>query len=206
MSQELTVSTKLKPREERFCAEYIIDFAQSKAAIRAGVPMKGARVWACKRMKEPHIRAEIDRLQADALHELGVSAFSILRETAAVAHSNVLDYLPALGLEDSDLKKLTRKQGAAIREIEIEEFDSAPVQVETPNPAQSAAVQQAAAILDPAKPKVKRRITLKLAPKTPALDLLGKHANLWGGRDDDPNGVTQIINNQVNVTIRRVGA
>lgn len=205
MSQELTAAPIIKPltpRKARFCAEYVIDFKGQAAAIRAGAPPRSASVRACEWLKEPAVQAEIERLQADILHRIGVTSFGILRETAAIAHSNVLDYLPALGLQNSGLEKLTREQGAAIKEVEIEEFEDAPLPEPSKEP--KTAVEQAAAVIDPPKPKLKRRIILKLAPKTPALDLLGRHAKCWGNKDES-DGPT-FINNQVNVTIRRVGA
>lgn len=209
MPAELTAGPELKPlkgRRQRFAAEYVIDFRGADAARRAGCAGNSAKVAACRWLKEPAVAAEIERLKTEQFEQIGINHHRVLSETAAIAHANVLDYLPALGLQDSDLSKLTRHQAAAIREVEIEEYDLTPEPPKTTLEAQpqGGELQRGSAAETP-KPKLKRRIKLKLTPKTPALELLGKHLNLWDGSDKIPTGGNQYIGNQLNVTIRRVG-
>jgi Terminase small subunit len=201
MPAELTAGIELRPltpKRLRFAAEYVIDLNGAAAARRAGVADSSAKVTACRWLKEPAVAAEVERLRAEQLEQAGVTAYNVLMETSAIAHANVLDYLPALGLEDSDLAKLTRRQAAAIREIEIEEFDVRPEALKTtlePQP-QGGALQRGSEPDEP-KLKLKRRIKLKLAPKTPALELLGKNKSLWApGGDDEGKGSNNV---QVNV-------
>lgn len=205
MPAELTAGPELKPltgRRQRFAAEYVIDFRGADAARRAGCAGNSAKVAACRWLKEPAVAAEIERLKTERLEELGVTRFSILRTAAAIAHANVLDYAEVL--KTGDLSSLTREQGKAIKKLVIEEYEdkpekpAAPVTMEAQP--QGGALQRGSEP-DPDKenkPRLKRRIRLELLPSTPALDLLGRHMNLWDPLDPDAPGAGG-TNVQVNV-------
>jgi hypothetical protein len=92
-------------------------------------------------------------------------------------------------MKTGDITKLTRDQAAAIKKLTIEEFEPAADEskAEASNEAPKAKK----------KAKMKRRLTLELLPKTPAVDLLGKHLNLWGTSDAEAG--TGATNVQVNV-------
>lgn len=45
----------LTAREERFCGEYLIDFKEEKAALRAGFPEKSARTAAWRLLKKDEV-------------------------------------------------------------------------------------------------------------------------------------------------------
>ena len=64
--QLLRLSTE---REEAFIREYILDSSDARAAaIRAGAAAAGAKVWACRTLKDRRVQAAIqafrDRLEA----------------------------------------------------------------------------------------------------------------------------------------------
>lgn len=183
MPAELTVAPsepRLTRKQEAFALEIASNprLTQTECARRVGCPDSSAKVSACRWMKMAPVKAEIERLQNEILEREGVSRFSILREVAAVGHSNVLDFEEAL--KSGDLSKLTRQQAAAIKKVTIEEFEEKPAE----------GTEQ--------KTTIKRRISLELLPKTPALELLGKNINIWGA--GDPDGAAAASNNvQVNV-------
>lgn len=66
--------TALKPKEERFCLEYIVDYNQTKAATRAGYAEKSAAKTGCKLMKDPRILASIKKLQKEQADRLCLSS------------------------------------------------------------------------------------------------------------------------------------
>ena len=66
--------TALKPKEERFCLEYIVDYNQTQAAIRAGYAEKSAAKIGCKLMKDPRILARVKELQKEQADRLCLSS------------------------------------------------------------------------------------------------------------------------------------
>lgn len=76
---------KLTARADQFCREYIIDFVGAAAAIRAGVPEKGARVWACRSLAMEPIQARVAELMAERAQRTGVTADWVVNGIADVA-------------------------------------------------------------------------------------------------------------------------
>lgn len=72
--------TALTFKEERFCLEYIIDYNQTAAAIRAGYAEKSAAKTGCKLMKRPEIRAYIRQLQKEQAERLMLTSDHVLLE------------------------------------------------------------------------------------------------------------------------------
>ena len=91
MPAELTAGPDrpLSPLRERFCAEYLIDFKGRDAAIRAGAKPRSAAVRACEWLKEPAVKAEIERLKAEDAAKIGITREAVLRETAKIAHGDI---------------------------------------------------------------------------------------------------------------------
>ena len=65
---------KLSMKEDRFCLEYLIDYNQTKAAIRAGYAEKSAAKKGCQMMKDPRILARIRALQKEQADRLCLSS------------------------------------------------------------------------------------------------------------------------------------
>lgn len=72
--------TALKPKEERFCLEYIRDYNQTQAAIRAGYPEKSAAKKGCLLMKDPRIRDRIRQLQKEQAERLMLTSDRVVIE------------------------------------------------------------------------------------------------------------------------------
>jgi phage terminase small subunit len=75
----------LKPRDEQFCQEYIVDYNGSKAAIRAGFPEKSARIRACELLAKPDIQARVAELLAEQQQRTGITADWTLQKLVKVA-------------------------------------------------------------------------------------------------------------------------
>ncbi len=72
---------QLKGKEQHFCEEYILDYNQTAAAIRAGYPEKSAAKKGSLLMKRPDIRTYILQLQKDRRERLSIQGDFVLAET-----------------------------------------------------------------------------------------------------------------------------
>ena len=72
--EEKVEEKALSHQKERFCLEYIVDYNQTKAAIRAGYAEKSAAKTGCKLMKDPRILARIRQLQKEQADRLCLSS------------------------------------------------------------------------------------------------------------------------------------
>jgi len=108
--------TELTPRQYQFCAEYLIDFNGSKAAIRAGYSPKTAKEQAYDLLTRPHIQAEIDRRKAKLAQKTEITAERIVRELAKIAFANMKDFTrwSEGGVVLIDSNSLTSDQTAAV--------------------------------------------------------------------------------------------
>lgn len=97
---------KLRPRQKRFCDEYLIDLNATQAAIRAGYSEKTAGVTAAENLRKPNIKAYIDQRMAE-------------KESALIADQNeVLKYLTAVMRGESESSVLARQEDGSEEVIE----------------------------------------------------------------------------------------
>lgn len=68
-----SASSGLSAQHERFCHEYIVDYHQTKAALRAGYSEKSAAVTACRLLKKAKILARVRELQEEQLRSCAIS-------------------------------------------------------------------------------------------------------------------------------------
>lgn len=71
---------KLKPKEERFCREYVVDYNGTQAAIRAGYKESDAHNRACRLLKKAEVSARVRELQHDIAMRLAISEDFVLAE------------------------------------------------------------------------------------------------------------------------------
>jgi phage terminase small subunit len=143
-------------KEKLFCAEYVADpdFNATEACIKAGYSARSAKVKASQLLDKPAIQEEIERLTNSMMYRIGVTALGVAVELRKIAYSNALDY----GFVDQEgefvvnLKESTRAQMAAVAEITTETWTEGKGEEKSTH----------------------RRTKLKLAPKTPALEILGR--------------------------------
>ena len=105
-------ATKLTPKQERFCQEYLKDLNGCQAAIRAGYSKRTARNLACNQLTKIHIQARIEQLKAARGEKTGVTQEWVVEMLQKVAQrcveSEKFDPSPAV----QALDKLAKHTGA----------------------------------------------------------------------------------------------
>lgn len=133
---------------------YAAAFRPGERPHRAKCLIEGERL-----MQAPWMQEYVAFVRQQIRARLDVTTDRILEEVAALAYSNMTDFIVINeeGAAHTDLSGLTREQLAAIQEVTIDTYmdgrgeDAVPV----------------------------KSVKIKLAPKTAALELLGKHKKLW---------------------------
>lgn len=64
----------LTPKQERFCAEYLVDYNATQAAIRAGYSEKTAGSAASRMLKNVEVLARVREMQKDKIEKLCVTS------------------------------------------------------------------------------------------------------------------------------------
>jgi Phage terminase, small subunit len=64
---------RITGRQDKFCREYIVDYHQTNAALRAGYSRKSAAVAACRLLKNDKILARVRELQQELNDQLVTS-------------------------------------------------------------------------------------------------------------------------------------
>ncbi len=154
----------LRPKQQRFIDEYLIDGNATRSAIAAGYSRKTAPFMGYENLNKPHIAEEIARRQAARAEKHDVTADRIVAELAKLGFSNMQDYMRVGPSGDPvlDYSKLNRDQAAALQEVTVEDFvdgrgDDA---------------------------REVRRVKFKLADKRAALVDLGKHLGMFTERQN----------------------
>lgn len=110
----------LTKKQKRFCEEYLIDLNATQAAIRAGYSPESARQSGADNMKNPYIRARIEKAMADRSRRTGVNADRVVMELAKIAFVNAADVIDA---EDATLKEdATAEDLAAVQSVKVKSF------------------------------------------------------------------------------------
>lgn len=65
---------KLTPKQERFCAEYLIDYNATQAAIRAGYSENAAGSQGSRMLKNANVLARVREIQRDKIEKLCVTS------------------------------------------------------------------------------------------------------------------------------------
>lgn len=155
---------RLTARQAEFVRQYLVDLNATQAAIRAGYSPKTANRTGPENLSKPVVRTAVDEAMARRAEETKLSAESVVQELAKLAFSNMLDYVSITSAGEAyvDLAELTRDQAAAIVEVQVDDY------------------------LDGRGEDARevRRVKVKLADKKGALELLGKHLQLFTERVD----------------------
>ncbi len=114
---EITEDTPLLAMEQKFADEFLIDFNQTNAAIRAGYSPKSARHKASQLRKQINIAAYIARKIAESSTRNGIEFDRVMREAARIAFVNPLNVLDTrTGSIDSDVSD---DDAAAIASVKV---------------------------------------------------------------------------------------
>ena len=125
-------------------------------------------------LKNAEFTARVAELGEQAAQGAVMSAQEVLEELSKLGRSNMADFVRAFACGDpvQAIEQLTPKQTAALGEVTVEQFmDGAAQELLEPQP-HGGALRRAGS-------REVRRIKFKLLPKTPALELLGKHHKLY---------------------------
>lgn len=126
---------KLTPKQARFAEEYLIDLNGTQAAIRAGYSPKTAYSMGNKNLKNPAIKALIEKNRARLQQQTEITQARVLNELAAIAFADSTDFTAngvpvvakALHKTASKLKALEmlgKHLGLFIDRVEIKEMES----------------------------------------------------------------------------------
>lgn len=155
---------ELKPKQQRFCEEYVIDLNATQAAIRAGYSENTAIAQASRLLANVNISAYITELQDKMREKIGITAENVINELAKIGFSNIQDFVNG-GNSILELKHLDRDKVAAVSGIETEvtEFNGV----------------------------ITTKTKLKFHSKVAALNDLGKHLGIF---DKDNKQKAPVIN------------
>ncbi len=110
---------RLNNRQQRFVDEYMIDLNATQAAIRAGVPVKGARQQASRMLTNVDIARAIEKRKAEMSRRTGVSAERVLRELARIGFVDTMNVIDNDGSLKDDCSPDDR---AAVRSIRVRTY------------------------------------------------------------------------------------
>jgi phage terminase small subunit len=156
---------KTKRRYQIFAREYLVDLNGKRAAIAAGYSSRSAEVTASRLLKKPRVQKLIRKLMRRRAEKLDLTGEKVLKELARLAFANMIDYID-IGLDGSarvDFARVDRDKGAAIQEVNIDEYSE-----RTGNGKRG-------------KPTFEtiKRIKFKLADTGQNLERLGRHLKLF---------------------------
>jgi phage terminase small subunit len=164
------MADKLSIKEEKFCAEYVVDENGTRAAIAAGYAPNSAAVAASRLLKKANIQAQIAKLRDKSLAKLEISRERVLAEIAKIAFL--------------DPRKFFNSDGSVKQPGEIDDDTAASLAgLEVCELFEGAGEQKHAYGL------LKK---IRIADKRSALELLGKHLKLFtdkvelSGKDGGP--------------------
>lgn len=193
-------TNKLKPRQENFIAEYLIDFNGAQAVVRAGYKCKDLNVAAaiaCENLRKPHIQAALAERQKRVRERLEVRQEDIVEELRSIAFARMTDYMSWGGdvLEQAIFEEIeqleqrtpegetdeerTAAYQAGAKQIEKLRHILASIQlIARFRHSEELSHAQAAAIAEFSLTK-EGSVKLKLHDKVKSLEMLGKHIGMW---------------------------
>lgn len=158
--------TRLTPKQEAFCIEYLIDLNGTQAAIRANYSEKTARQLGSQLLANINIQHKIQKLNGQRMVETKIDANSVLDILNKLANSNVGEMLDDDGVF-LPIKKMPLHVQKSIQSFEIEEThekdDNGEILVTT------------------------KTIKIKLWSKDKSVENLGKHLKLFTEKVDISN-------------------
>lgn len=102
----------LSAKQERFVAEYAIDYNATQAAIRAGYSPSRAAVTACELMKKPEVIEAVKVTKRKQLALAEVTAADVRRRAWEIAQQDAHDRVPALNLLAKLFPEFSRSDGS----------------------------------------------------------------------------------------------
>ena len=109
---------KLSPKQQRFVAEYLVDFNATKAAERAGYSPKTARQTGYENLTKSYIQAEIERQNKERTERLEVKADDVLRELRLILDFDIRGLFDESG-KLKPIHALTQEQAKALASYRV---------------------------------------------------------------------------------------
>ncbi len=111
-------------KQYQFALHYLADQNAAEAARKAGYSEKSAKQIGEQNLTKVHISAFISERMKKIVDALEVTPERIMREVAALAFSNIMDFITIGkdGVAFVDLSRMTREQAAAISSLETIEM------------------------------------------------------------------------------------
>jgi hypothetical protein len=111
----------------RFVHEYLQDLNARRAAIRAGIPPKGAHTQATRLLKDVYVRACIDKAQAEFAVRYDLTQDKIIRDVIDIGNAAFADGNFATALKAKEL--IGRRIGMWPYKAEVTGPNGGPIQV-----------------------------------------------------------------------------
>lgn len=89
----ITEDTPLKPREQRFVREYVVDQNGAESARKAGYPVRSARVQASELLTRPNIQRAVEAANEEWLRRAEISTSRVARDISTAANLDVSEFL-----------------------------------------------------------------------------------------------------------------
>jgi len=105
---------KLRPKQKKFCEEYLIDLNATQAAIRAGYSKKTANRIASENLTKLDISKYITELKRKREKEIGITPARVLKELEIMAFVSESDFYKDDG-SCKLLSELTKDQKSALK-------------------------------------------------------------------------------------------
>lgn len=163
----------LTDKQKRFCDEYVVDLNATQSAIRAGYSEKTAGSQGQRLLQNVEIQNEINAINAKRSAKTGITAEKVLTELGKIAFSDLKEYLSfdENGVRFKDSEEV---DGTLISEVSSQET----------------VTRRGSG--DNKEETVRVNLKMKLHDKMKALELLGKHLNIFNDKEDE-NKDTQNI-------------
>ena len=143
---------RMTAKQQRFVEEYLIDLNATQAAIRAGYSVKNADKIGSQLLGKTRVSEAVSRAKADRSRRTGINADRVLQELAKIGFVNIADLTDFL--QGTDRGK--RHDTAAVQSLKVKTIPTEEGEI------------------------VEREI--RLNDKLKALELLGKHVDLFTDR------------------------
>lgn len=160
--------SKLTPKQEQFCKEYLIDLNQTKAAERAGYSAKTAQEISAVLMKKPHVKKRIQELMDKRVAKVEKKSHDVIQELVYIGHSDIRELFDDAGCV-RPVKEWPEHIARAVASIEVfEEYQG------------SGSERQ----------YIGQTKKVKFWDKPKALELKGKHEKLFTDKVEHSGAVT----------------
>jgi phage terminase small subunit len=184
-----TVMVALRPKQQRFVEEYLIDLNATQAALRAGYSAQRADAQGYENLRKPEIAAAIREAQVARSQRTAITADHVLLELAALAFSDMRE-VATWGPNGVTLKAseaLSEPTARAVHEV--------------------VSTTKTTTRLTPDGDSITEVVAntkIRLHNKLPALEALGRHLDLFRTPTEDEEADEAFIRDFIAVVLRHV--